>query len=339
MLDNDAMWKLVRDEDWARIEYFVGCGQWDPNRPLTFSLQPGGLLLLSAAVERGLVSLTKQLIERGANVNARLPGEDTALITACENGHREIVDLLLQLGADVNKKSTISDDGDAGETPLMISSEDGNLDLVELLLKHGADVAATTRRGRSALSFALSRTPIHREVIRLLLVAGCPVDGRDLHCPVYERDLHIVEQLLAAKPDANLRYDWPTDLLSPKRGDTPLFVAVAWTPTEMSGSEKTSVARLAIIDLLIQAGADVNAQRGIKANGWTPLMLAAAQDDAEIARKLMDAGADPNKTVAARWISLVDDCQKQRKGPLSAIGMAHERPNNSKIRRLLLGHD
>ena len=338
MLDNEAMWKLVRDEDWARIEYFIGCGQWDPNCPLTLPLQPGSLSLLSAAAERGLVSLTKQLIERGANVNARLPGEDTALMTACEKGHREIVDLLLQVGADVNKKSATSDD-DPGQTPLMAAAEQGNLDIVELLLKHGADVSATTRRGRSALSFALSRSPIDRDLARRLLATGSPVDGRDLHYPIYHRNLDLVEQLLAAKPDVNLRFDWPTDLLSPERGDTPLFVAVAWTPAEMSGPEKASIARLAIIDLLIKARADVNVQRGIKANGWTPLMLAAAQDEAELARKLMDAGADPNKTVETRWISLVDGSQKQGNGPLSAIGMAHERSDNRKIRRLLLGHE
>jgi len=50
----------------------------------------------------------------------------------------------------------------------------------------------------------------------------------------------------------------------------------------------------------------------------------------------MDAGADPNITVETRWIGFVDGCQKQRKGPLSAIGMARERPDNRKIRRLMI---
>jgi uncharacterized protein len=341
MKDNDAMWKLVREKDWAGVEQSISKGEWDPNRPLTFSIQEGGVLLLSAAAEHGLVSLAKQLIESGANVNARLRGEDTALMDACEMGHREVVDLLLQAGADVNKKSRISDEGDPGETPLMAAATQGYRDIVEKLLKRGADVMAKTRRGRSALTFVLFRGDIDRDLVRLLLEAGCPVGGRDLHHPIYQRDLDVVELLLAAKPDVNMRFDWPTRVLSNERGDTPLFVAVARNSAQMLGLEREikPVERLAIVDLLLSAGADVNAQRGMKGNGWTPLMAAVAQDEDEIARRLMDAGADPNKTVECKRVSVVNGCQKRLKGPLSAVGMAQERPNNKKIRRFLLGHE
>ena len=253
---------------------------------------------------------------------------------ACEMGHAEIVDLLLQAGADVNQKSRVSDDGDSGQTPLMAAATHRYRDIIERLLKQGADVRAKTRRGRSALTFAMMRSDIDRDLLRLLLGAGCPVDGRDLHHAIYQRDLDVVELLLAAKPDVNMRFDWPKDVLSNERGDTPLFVAVA------NGFQKEKrVERLAIIALLIQAGADVNAQRGIKANGWTPLMLAAMQDEDEVARRLMNAGADPNKTVETRWMGLVDGRQKKQHGQLSAIGVAQENPNNKKIRRLLLGHE
>lgn len=340
-LDNEAMWKLVNAQDWAAIEKCIADGEWDANQPLTLNSQGGRFSLLSVAVEHGLVSLTKQLIKSGAAVNAKTRGEDSPLLAACGAGHGEIVDLLLAAGADVNKKSTISDEGDPGETPLMNAAEDGNRELIAKLLKHGADIKAKTRRGRTALSFALFKGKIDREVVRLLLKAGCPVDGRDLHHPVYQRELDIVELLLAAKPDVNLPYDWPTWVLSNPKSDTPLFVAVIQNSAEMMEMKKElrPKERLAILDLLIKAGADVNAQRGGRASGWTPLMYAAALDEDEIARRLLKAGADPKKTVETSWYSVVDGNHKKCKGPLSAIGMAERRPESTKVRKLLLGHE
>ena len=85
--------------------------------------------------------------------------------------------------------------------------------------------------------------------------------------------------------------------LPPNKGDTPIFVAVAQNAEEMlagTASElgKKRADRLAIIGRLIDAGADINARRGGKASGWTPLMMAVAQDDKEIARRLIAAGAN-----------------------------------------------
>lgn len=335
------MWKLVKAQDWATAEKCVAGGEWDANEPLTYGMHNEKALLLSAAVEHGSVSLVKQLIKSGADVNARLRGEDTPLMIACEAGNGEIVDVLLEAGADANKKSSVSDEGDPGETPFMVAAEGGNREMMAKLLKHGADVKAKTRRGRTALSFAMFKDKIDPDLIRFLLNAGCPVDGRDLHHPIYQRELHIVELLLAAKPDVNLCYDWPTWVLSNAKGDTPLFVVVVKNLAERAATarEMNLKERLVILDLLISAGADVNAQRGGRAGGWTPLMYAAAQDEVEVARRLLDAGADPNKTIETRWIGIVDGCQKQRKGPLSAIGMANERTDNKGIRKLLLGHE
>jgi ankyrin repeat protein len=106
-----------------------------------------------------------------------------------------------------------------------------------------------------------------------------------------------------------------------------------------SDSRPRRAERLAIIDLLIKAGSDVNAQRGGKTSGWTPLIMAVAQDDVDIAKRLLAAGADPTREVAISRYAPMGEGYKLRKGPLSAIGMAEERPNNRKTRKLLLGHE
>ncbi|MFO1487928.1 MAG: hypothetical protein U1F65_05575 [Verrucomicrobiota bacterium] len=69
------------------------------------------------------------------------------------------------------------------------------------------------------------------------------------------------------------------------------------------------------------------------------MMHAAAQDEDEIARRLLKAGADPKKTVETSWYAVVDGNSKQRKGPLNAIGMAEQRPESKRVRRLMLGHE
>lgn len=59
---------------------------------------------------------------------------DTPLHSACRGGHKEIVSLLLEKGADVNRQNSWY------ETPLHIASTEGHLEVVRLLLKRGADV-------------------------------------------------------------------------------------------------------------------------------------------------------------------------------------------------------
>ena len=295
---NRAMWQFLSDKNWDGIQQRLAKGEWNPNRPLVFALQPGGLLLLSAAVEHEQTAVARQLIELGADVNARMPGEIQPLMQACDTGNQEMVSLLLEAGADVNGKCPISDEGDPGETPLMAAAMSGHRDTVETLLKRGARIDATTRRGRSALSMVLDAGSVGLDMVRFLLDGGCPVDGRDLHHPILQRNLEIVKLLLARKPDVNKPFDWPTYLGSPQKGDTPLFVAVRQNPDEIpEGAVLKRAERLAIIDLLIEAGADVNARRGSKASTWSPLMMAVAQDDKEIVRRLIAAGAEPTNEV------------------------------------------
>lgn len=53
---------------------------------------------------------------------------------------------------------------------------------------------------------------------------------------------------------------------------------------------------LAIARLLIESGADVNAEHKSPINGYTPLMLAAANDEIELFELMLEHGGDPEKT-------------------------------------------
>jgi len=92
--------------------------------------------LLCWAVKEGHKEISELLIKKGADVNAK---EDdivhfgvTPLHWAVEEGHKEISELLIKKGADVNAKSVLS------RTPLDISIEEGHTETADLLRKHGA---------------------------------------------------------------------------------------------------------------------------------------------------------------------------------------------------------
>ena len=93
---------------------------------------------LMVAAENGDITITRFLLERGANANIRPETGATALILAANNGHKDIVAILLDKGsANVNTQIGL------GATALMGAAKKGHRDIVEMLLKHNADTSAT----------------------------------------------------------------------------------------------------------------------------------------------------------------------------------------------------
>ena len=123
--------------------------------------------LMSAAAE-GDIELMKALIKFKANVNARFEGPFevsvfTPIIVACEYGHMDALQLLLENGAEVN-----SLDG-AGHTPLMHLLSKGRwspaqpdlssdmLTSLKLLLEHGVDLSAVDDKGETVFDYVQDR--------------------------------------------------------------------------------------------------------------------------------------------------------------------------------------
>lgn len=93
------------------------------------------------------------LIESGIDVNSYikdsfLEGWDTLLTSAADKGHTEVVKLLIQKGADVNKSSKY------GITPLMAAASKGRTEIADLLIQHGASVNKADESGNTPLTFA-----------------------------------------------------------------------------------------------------------------------------------------------------------------------------------------
>jgi ankyrin repeat protein len=111
---------------------------------------------------KGHLNIVKELISRGANVNAANTNNGcTALVFACQEDHVEVIQELLKRGAKVNV--TLSSDG---FTPLMMASRNGSLDAVRLLLLGGANKTTLLPSGHNAYSIACGP---HKAVLRALL--------------------------------------------------------------------------------------------------------------------------------------------------------------------------
>jgi uncharacterized protein len=96
-------------------------------------------------------SKAKQLIEDGADIEAKDEHGMTALIIACSKGNLDIARLLIEKGAKVN--STGAD----GTTPLMATAGSGivySVEIAKLLLEKGAEVAAQNKDGKTAMNVA-----------------------------------------------------------------------------------------------------------------------------------------------------------------------------------------
>ena len=101
---------------------------------------------LFRAIEKGNLALVKQLISKGADVNAKDELEMTPLEAAVEKGNLSIVKYLVAKGADVNSKNKLM----FGWTPLHFAAE-RSLEVVKYLVSKGADVNAKDENGQTPL--------------------------------------------------------------------------------------------------------------------------------------------------------------------------------------------
>lgn len=118
-----------------------------------------GETLLSYAVDLGHYEIVEFLLDAGAN--PELGGWTSPLNLSCINGMKEIVELLIVAGSDVNQKL------DKDTTALMSASRKGHIDIVKMLINVGANVNIVSRKASTALLLAALNA--HSDVFEYLL--------------------------------------------------------------------------------------------------------------------------------------------------------------------------
>jgi hypothetical protein len=91
---------------------------------------------LSVASDEGHPDVVRLLLEHGADPNVRDDSHDTLLHGVSQRGHVEIARMLLKYGADANSRDHLN------RTPLHLASREGHVDVAQVLLDHGVDHGA-----------------------------------------------------------------------------------------------------------------------------------------------------------------------------------------------------
>ena len=103
---------------------------------------------LVTAVTKQDTQTARALLAEGVDVNAPAVDGSTALHWAVHRGAHELVDLLIDAGADVTVANRY------GVRPLSLASVNGNADVIEALLEAGANPNTSPPGGETALMTA-----------------------------------------------------------------------------------------------------------------------------------------------------------------------------------------
>ena len=244
-----------------------------------------------SAARTGDLKAIKRYIEEGGDVNALDNGfQLSAMSWGALHGQTEIVQLLIENGAEVNIKS-----GD-GATPLHSAAFFGRTDVAKLLLENGADIKARNNDGATSVDLLYVDWEItafigslvgvdtgkeeiaamktgRGEIAKLFGLEGTfdkagTSPAQNLSAAAFTGDLTAMKKALADGADPNTK--------DPQSGGTLLATAALMGHTK-------------VVALLLEHGADVNAR---SRDGGTALHSAAFLGRVETVKLLLDKGAD-----------------------------------------------
>lgn len=250
---------------------------------------------LIVACNEGHMDIVVQLIRSGADVNPR-NDSTTPLVAACEKGHFVIVKELIKAGADINLKSRHTEPllveeeemhfdelieiwatgnrQDTGTTPLIVACENGEMNIIEQLIKGGADVNLNCKYDSPLLAACVEG---YLNIVVKLIRSGVDVNPKNGSTPPLiaackNGYFDIMKELIKAGADINVigrekeshfaEWDDDCDALRECLIAGNIYLEYE-SVTPLAAACKNG--HLAIIDELIEAGANINLKGGNKA--------------------------------------------------------------------------
>jgi ankyrin repeat protein len=178
-----------RNGDAPMVELLLGAGA-DPKRA-----HPEGETPLLSAARAGSVPVVKLLLARGVDVNhAEQFQQTTALMWAAAEGHLDVVDQLLEAGANPNLKGHVTslterhnaDHPTGGFTALMFAARDGDDAMVRKLAARGANLNLKNGDDASAAMVAIYNDRF--DVAATLIELGSDAKDGSLYVAAEMRD-------------------------------------------------------------------------------------------------------------------------------------------------------
>lgn len=217
---------------------------------------------LFLACESGNLEVVDALLNNGADPLIHTQFDGGPIQIASKNGYLYIVQRLIQAGVDINN--------DTFGTPLLYASQKGNIDILDFLLAEGADINHMSDGQLTALMMACVNGKT--DAVDILLQAGADVNIIDeegysaLGVVCSTGKIEIVDKLLVYGAIIDI-YD----------SDFPPLISAVYHEN------------INIVDRLIQMGADINIE---SSQGDTPLHLAVNEMYLEIIMLLLENGAN-----------------------------------------------
>ena len=243
----------------------------------------------------GDLDRVKTLIEQGVLVDTMNCCSVTALYWACEKGHTEVAQYLLDKGASVN----------LGAKPLIVAVKYNHYDCVKLLLEYHADANCTNSMQESPLSIALCNRQYSTILLLLQYDANTPASLDDVKAVqllehAKEENAEVIQKLvdenfinLTSENTFLAAFDFAF-----RRGSVELAEKLLSNDSHSQIEHLYSKAVYYsaknnwpnIVSVLLEKGVDTNA----RTVGRTPLCVACEKGHEHVVRLLLHNGADPN---------------------------------------------
>lgn len=237
--------------------------------------------MVDAAKADNLSSVRKLLKDR-AEVNATAADGSSALLWAAYHSNVEMAKALIDAGATIDAANRY------GVTPLLQASRTGDVETMKVLLDAGAQATRWHAEGETPL-MAASRTG-SVDAVKLLLSKGAFVNAVDpfqeetaLMWASAEGHVEVVKTLLGAGADPNLKAHVST-ITTRRNADHPSGGFTALMFAARNGHDE-------VVKVLMKNGAD---PKLTNADGGTATIVAILNDRFDLAKELIDLGADPN---------------------------------------------
>lgn len=234
----------------------------------------------------GEVEQLKSLLEKNPElINAEGWHNRTPLHCAAQHGHVDCVRLLIERGADVNARcllTSVTPLFDAVSSPIYDASPSDALACAQLLLEHGADTnVKSPNRSETAIFHVQSL-----DTLLLLAKYGADLDA------VSDENQYPFEYHAYYVGDPALLNFWlkrGVDVNHVPGFTEPVLNGVV---SHLCRDERNEEEKFNQIQQLLDYGANPNLGESLFGN--SPLHTAASKGRADIARLLLEGGADPN---------------------------------------------